>query len=151
RRSGGMMLTVHDHYHGTEIASFYQRGLWRTDSLYDEVVAQVQARPDKCFVFDSTTSLSYAQLREQALRIAVGLHHLGVQPGDRVLIQLPNWTEFPVLAVAIARIGAIVVPALPIYRRSEVEHIARHSGAVLAFTAAEFRRFDHVAMFNELT
>lgn len=145
------MATVHDRYADAEIARFYADGLWRRASLYDEVVAQAGLRGDKRFVFDSTTSLTYAELREQALRIAVGLHRRGIGRGDRVVVQLPNWTEFPVLAVAIGRIGAILVPVMPIYRRAEVEHIVRHSGAVLAITAGEFRRFDHVAMFQGLS
>ena len=144
------MTDAHDRYDEAEIARFYADGLWRRRSLYDEAVAQAEARSDKRFVFDSTTSLTYAELRERALRIAVGLHRRGIRRGDRVVVQLPNWTEFPVLAVAIARIGAILVPVMPIYRRAEVEHIVQHSGAVLAVTAGEFRRFDHVAMFQNL-
>lgn len=55
---------------------------------------------------------------------------------------MPNWIEFASLVVAFARIGAILVPVMPIYRRAEVEHFVRHYGAVLAVTAGEFRRFD---------
>ncbi|MGH3626182.1 MAG: AMP-binding protein, partial [Sciscionella sp.] len=144
------MASIHDRYDEAEVARFYAEGIWRRESLYDEAVTQAKARPDKRFIFDSTTSLTYADLREQALRIAVGLHRRGVRPGDRVVVQLPNWTEFPVLVVAIARIGAILVPVMPIYRGAEIEHIVRHSGAALAVTPGVFRRFDHVAMFGEL-
>lgn len=145
------MTTVHDRYDDAETARFYRDGVWRRESLFEEVTAQALARPDKRYLFDSTTALTYGQLREQALRTAVGLWRWGVRPGDRVIVQLPNWTEFAVLAVAIARVGAVVVPVMPIYRQAEVEYIARHSGAVLAVTAGEFRRFDHVGMFGELS
>lgn len=146
----GAVTTVHDRFTRSEIESYYEQGRWRRDSFYDLAVAQASDRPDRRFVFDSTTSLTYAELREQALRIAVGLHRRGVGRGDRVVVQLPNWTEFPVVALAIARVGAIVVPVMAIYRHAEVDYIVRHSGAVLAVTAGEFRRFDHVAMFQGL-
>lgn len=140
-----------DRYSEDEIARYYAEGLWRTESLYDEVVAQARVRPDQTYVFDSTTSVTFAQLREEALRLAAGLHRRGVRPRDRVVVQLPNWTEFAVVVVALSRLGAVLVPVMPIYRRAEVEHIVRHSGAVLAVTAGEFRSFDHVAMFRDLS
>lgn len=144
------MLTVEDRYDATEVAGFYADGLWRGESLYEEVVAQAQQRPEKRFVFDSTSSLTFGELHEQALRIAVGLHRLGVRRGDRVAVQLPNWVEFTAIAVAVTRIGAVLVPVLPIYRRAEVDYIVGHSEAVVAFTPVEFRRFEHAAMFGDL-
>jgi acyl-CoA synthetase (AMP-forming)/AMP-acid ligase II len=145
------MLTVYDRYDAREVAGFYADGLWRRTSLYGEVVVQAEQRPDKGCVSDSTSSLTFVELREQALRIAVGLHRLGVRRGDRVVVQLPNWTELIALIVAISRIGAVLVPVLPIYRRAEVEYVVRHSEAVVALAPVEFRRFEHVVMFRELS
>lgn len=144
------MLTVRDRYDDAEVAGFYADGVWRRTSLSGEVVAQAEQRPDKLFVCDSTSSLTFGELREQSLRLAVGLHRLGVRRGDRVVVQLPNWTEFPTLATATSRIGAVLVPVLPIYRRAEVDYIVGHAEPVLAFTPVEFRRFGHLAMFEEL-
>jgi acyl-coenzyme A synthetase/AMP-(fatty) acid ligase len=39
---------------------------------------------------------------------------------DRVQVQLPNWNEFVVVYVALARIGAVLVPTMPIYRLPEM-------------------------------
>jgi acyl-CoA synthetase (AMP-forming)/AMP-acid ligase II len=65
-------------------------------------------------------------------------------------MQLPNWAEFVVGDLAIARIGAVVVPIMTVYRRTEVGHVLRNSGAVAAITTGEFRGFDHAEMFREL-
>ncbi|MBM7517182.1 AMP-binding protein [Nocardioides nitrophenolicus] len=144
------LATVHDRYSDDEIARFYDQGLWTRDTLFDLVEQQAAARPDKVFGTDASTSLTYAELRDRARALAVGLRRRGVGPGDRVVVQLPSWTEFFVIAAAVARIGAVLVPVMPIYRDDEVGFIVETSGAKVAFTALSYRRFDHARMFTGL-
>jgi len=144
------LKTVHDRYSDEEIAAFYEAGYWQDTSFSALIAHQAEVRGDQDFVFDGTTTLTYSAFREQALRLAVGLKRAGIAKGDRVAVQLPNWTEFPVLAAALSRIGAIIVPIMPIYRGDEVAFVLEHSGAVAAVTADEFRGFAHFAMFKEL-
>src|SRR5699024_5518330 len=125
-------------------------GLWRSDTLYSTIEQQAGLRGDKVFGTDGTTSLTYRELHEQTLELAVGMRRHGIGPGDRVIMQLPNWTEFFVISAAISRIGAIIVPIMPIYRRDEVNYILERSGAKMAFTAREFRRFAHGELFVDL-
>src|SRR6266568_1428631 len=132
--------TVRDRYSGERIAGFYAAGYWQPASFNALVAEQAARRGDQVFVFDSTTSLTYAGFRDKALRLAVGLRREGLRPGDRVAVQLPNWTEFPVIAAALSRIGAILVPIMPIYREDEVAYVLRHSGAVAAGTWRPWRR-----------
>lgn len=142
--------TVRDRYSDEAIATYYESGFWRSTSFNGLIAQRAEVSPDHTFVFDSTTSLTYAQFSERALRLAVGLRRAGLEPGDRIAVQLPNWTEFPLVAAAASRIGLIVVPIMPIYRDDEVAYVLRHSGAVAAVTCQEFRGFDHVAMFERL-
>ncbi len=142
--------TVRDRYSGERIAAFYAAGYWQPASFNAVVAEQAARRGDQTFVFDSTTSLTYAGFRDQALRLAAGLRREGLRPGDRVVVQLPNWTEFPLVASALSRIGAILVPIMPIYREDEVAYILQHSGAVAAVTCHEFRGFGHQGMFGKL-
>ncbi|TDO46852.1 cyclohexanecarboxylate-CoA ligase [Kribbella sp. VKM Ac-2527] len=142
--------TVRDRYTEDQIAGFYAAGYWAPSSFNALVAEEAERRGDQTFIFDSTTSLTYADLREKALRLAVGLRRQGVERGDRVAVQLPNWTDFAVVAAALSRIGAILVPIMPIYREEEVGYVLRHSGAVAAVTCEEFRGFGHLAMFEEL-
>ena len=142
--------TIHDRYREEQIAAFYAAGYWQPTSFNALVAEQAARRGDQIFVFDSTTSLTYAGFRDQALRLAVGLRRQGVRSGDRVAVQLPNWTEFPVIAAALSRIGAILVPIMPIYREDEVAYVLGHSGAVAAVTCHEFRGFGHLEMFQKL-
>jgi acyl-CoA synthetase (AMP-forming)/AMP-acid ligase II len=142
--------TVRDRYTEEQIDGFYAAGYWQPTSFNTLIADQAARRGEQTFVFDSTTSLTYADFRDKALRVAVGLKRQGVRRGDRVVVQLPNWTDFPLVAAALSRIGAVLVPIMPIYRAEEVAYVLRHSAAVAAVTCEEFRGFGHLAMFEEL-
>jgi acyl-CoA synthetase (AMP-forming)/AMP-acid ligase II len=144
-------VSLSDRYGEEEIKGYYDAGFWRRDSLFDNLTEQAAARPDKTLLFDSTQSYTYAELRDQGLRLAVGLRRLGVQPGDRVAVQIPNWAEFGLLTVALNRAGAIVVPIMPIYRGEEVGYVLAHSEATVAVTAEEFKGFRYLDMFQDLS
>ncbi|KQY50083.1 MULTISPECIES: AMP-binding protein [unclassified Nocardioides] len=144
------LKNVHDRYTDEEIASYYEAGFWQRTSFNALVAQQVEERPDSTFVFDSTSSFTFREFGERALRLAAGLHRAGVRKGERVGVQLPNWTEFAVVAAALSRIGAIVVPIMPIYRDDEVGYVLQHSGAAVAITCGEVRGFNHAEMFAEL-
>jgi acyl-coenzyme A synthetase/AMP-(fatty) acid ligase len=143
-------VSVSDRYSDEEVRAYYDAGFWRRDTLFDNLAEQAEVRPDKVLLFDSTQSYSYVELRDQGLRLAVGLRRLGVQPGDRVAVQIPNWAEFGLLTVALNRAGAIVVPIMPIYRAEEVGYVLSHSEATVAITCEEFKGFRYLDMFTEL-
>lgn len=144
------LATVRDRYSQREIATYYEQGLWTEETLFSALVEQVSARGDKVFGTDSTTSLTFRDLHDRALALAVGLRHRGIERGDRVAAQIPSWTEFFVITAAVARIGAVLVPIMPIYRRDEVGFIVEAAGVKAAFTAAEYRGFAHGDLFVEL-
>ncbi|KRF21105.1 fatty-acid--CoA ligase [Nocardioides sp. Soil797] len=144
------LATVHDRYTDEQIAEFHEQGLWTDDTLFSLIEKQADSQPDKVFGTDGTSSLTYHELRERVLALAVGLRRRGIGPGDRVAVQLPSWTEFFVISAAIARIGAIVVPIMPIYRREEVAYMVQKAGAKAAFTASNYRGFDHAKMFHDV-
>lgn len=145
-----VLATVHDRYSDAEIARYYDEGLWAQDTLFGIVEAQAAVRPEKVFGTDATTAVTYAELRDRARALAVGLRRRGIGPGDRVVVQMPSWTEFFVIAAAVARVGAVIVPVMPIYRDDEVGFIVETAGAKAAFTALTYRNFDHARMFTEL-
>jgi cyclohexanecarboxylate-CoA ligase len=141
---------VTDRYTSEQIERFYASGVWRETTMPAELDVQATKRPDKVFVTDATTSYTFSQLRDTAQRLAAGLERIGIGKGDRVAVQLPNWTEFVVISVALSRLGAIMVPIMPIYRQDDVRFIVETAGIKAAFTPGEFRRFDHARMFLDL-
>ena len=137
-----------DVYDAETVAGFRSAGYWRDDTLSASV--DRLAEQDRVLLTDGYGALTAAQLREQAYRLAAALRRLGVEAGDRVQVQLPNWNEFVVVYVALARIGAVLVPTMPIYRHDEVLYVLRHSGAKVSVVAGEFRGFDYPDMIAEI-
>ncbi|WPX13584.1 long-chain-fatty-acid--CoA ligase [Cryobacterium sp. 10S3] len=80
--------------------------------------------------FGGTTS--YTQLGEQISRVANGLMRLGVKPGDRVALVLPNCPQHVVAFYAVLRLGAIVVEHNPLYTERELRHQFEDHGARVA-------------------
>lgn len=94
--------------------------------------------------------LSWRELDAQVDAAATMLLDLGVAPGEPVAWQLPNWAEFPVLALAVARIGAIACPLMPIFRERELRFMLGRSRARVLVIPETFRGRDHVAETLEL-
>ena len=143
-------LTVHDRYDDASIAEFRERGWWQGGSAAALLDRWAESTPTRRFVSDGVVELDYGTVRERSRGLGAALLRAGVRPGDRVAMQLPNWAEFVVGYLAVARIGAVLVPIMTVYRKAEVGHVLRNSGAVAAITTGEFRGFDHAAMFREL-
>ncbi|MGW3071627.1 long-chain-fatty-acid--CoA ligase [Kitasatospora sp. NPDC001132] len=75
--------------------------------------------------------LGYAELDARSARAAHWLTALGVAPGDRVAVLLPNVPEFAVLYYGILRAGAVVVPMNPLLKAREIEHCLADAEAAL--------------------
>src|SRR3954469_6711656 len=73
--------------------------------------------------------LNYAALDAGVARAAGLLRAKGVEPGDRVGMQLPNVPYFPIVYFGALRIGAIVVPMNPLLKDREVAYHLIDSGA----------------------
>ncbi len=73
--------------------------------------------------------LTYAQLREAAMRMSTLLASAGVEPGDRVGIMLPNVPAFPIAFYGALAAGAVVVPMNPLLKSREIGYYLSDSGA----------------------
>jgi len=82
--------------------------------------------------------LSYSQLHGAARRMTCLLSSLGVAPGDRVAVMLPNVPAFPIAFYGALGAGAVVVPMNPLLKSREIAYYLRDSGAnvLLAWHAA---------------
>lgn len=137
-------------YSASTLETFRSTGYWRDESLAEHVDRWAKIDPDFIAVTDGYGTLSRGELRAQAYRLAAALQKLGVVRGDRVQAQLPNWNEFAVIYVALARIGAVLVPTMPVYRHDEVRYVLEHSGAKISFVTEEFRNFRYTDMLADI-
>ncbi len=93
-----------------------------TQTLSDMIEASI-ARYDRSTALEFFGARTdYRDLGEQIDRAAEGLRRLGVTPGDRVAIVLPNCPQHVVAFYAVLRLGAIVVEHNPLYTARELRH-----------------------------
>jgi acyl-CoA synthetase (AMP-forming)/AMP-acid ligase II len=99
----------------------------RDFTLFDIVERNARLYPDRlAFAFENQR-ITHAGYLARVERLAAGLTHAGVEPGDRIIILSQNNLEFVDFYGAAARLGAIVVP---INWRLSAEEIAYIAGDV---------------------
>lgn len=87
----------------------------------DELLRQTaKAHSERPAVTFYGRSMSYRELDSAADRFAAGLWDIGVRPGDRVSLVLPNTPHFLVAFFGVLRIGAVVVQTNPLYTPREL-------------------------------
>ncbi|MGH3445967.1 MAG: AMP-binding protein, partial [Nocardioidaceae bacterium] len=133
-------------------AATYKRHAWWPDrtlaSYLDEAFAQ---RPEGNAVVDRLGTMSYADLYDDTQRAARSLLGLGVEPGDVVTCQLPNWREVLVIALACSRIGAVYNGIAPIFRERDMAVMLRIAESKVLVEPAQFRSFDQAGMAVSLS
>ncbi|MDT0457365.1 class I adenylate-forming enzyme family protein [Streptomyces sp. DSM 41527] len=125
------------------------RRAWATEGhcpdldLYALFRARRIADPHATAVIDAGGEVSYAELDHRARCLATGLAEAGVCPGDVVGVQLPNTQEAVAADLAVAALGAVVLP-FPVGRggREAVSLLGR-SGARAVIAASAHRGVEH--------
>src|SRR3954469_7449727 len=116
-------------------------------TLWALIAQRAALTPDRVVADDDRgRTMTAAQLVQRAERVAAGLQERGVDKETAVTWQLPTTMESVVLMSALARLGAVQNPLVPILRRREVAFIAEETGASLLITPGVWRRFDYAAM-----
>jgi fatty-acyl-CoA synthase len=95
-------------------------------SMLDDVARRHPARDALVFL---ERRLTYADVAHEVERCARGLLALGIEPGDKVALWLPNRPEWLLTQHAVARIGAVLVALNTRYRAHELDYVLRQSGA----------------------
>ncbi len=137
-------------------AAMLESGAWTDRIITDYLDDAVAATPDRDAIVayrvtdDAHTRLSYRELNQRVTRMAAGLAALGIEAGDVVACQLPNWWQTTALHLACMRIGAILNPLMPIFRERELRFMLHHNEAKLLVIPKVFRGFDYEAMLERL-
>jgi fatty-acyl-CoA synthase len=116
-------------------------------------VAQVleeraREHPDRVFLVFGDRRLTYRQVDARSSALAAALHELGVERGDRIALDLPNWPEFILSMFAAAKLGAVIVPLNPRYTVPELQYMLRHSEATAVVCAENFNGTDYLQLFE---
>lgn len=134
-----------------ESAQRYRRAGYWQGQTFGELLRELADRYGRRIaVVSGGTRRSYLDLDVRADRLATGLSRLGIGPGDRVVVQLPNIVEFFEVCFALFRLGALPVFALPAHRRSEITAFCSLTGAVGYVIPARHAGFDYRRLAAEV-
>jgi crotonobetaine/carnitine-CoA ligase len=109
-------------------------------SLLEGAAATWPLRPAWTFVASDgeERTLTFAEVADRSAAIAQALRERGVGVGDRVAVMLDNQPEFPLTWLALARLGAAVVPLNVRYRSVDAQHLLDDAGVRLAITTTPY-------------
>ncbi len=97
--------------------------------------------PDRPAIEFYGRRLGYADLRALVARAAAGLHRLGVRPGQRIGLYLPNCPQYVIAFYGALEAGAVVVNFSPLDAESTLAHKIEDSDTDILVTV------DHAALF----
>jgi long-chain acyl-CoA synthetase len=98
-------------------------------NIYAVFDATAQRRGKRTAVIYLGTRYSYFQIKNLAESFAAALQGLGVTPGGRVVLYIPNSVQWVVMWLGIQRVGAVPVPITPIYTPHDLRYITNDSEA----------------------
>lgn len=125
-------------------------GYWSGETFPQFLRACAAKWPDKVCIVGGQTRWTYSDLLARAETAAAGFRALGLVPGDRVLVHLPNIPEFFAVMFGLFRAGLIPVYALPAHRLTEIVHFARKAEAAAYVCADSHGGFDYRNLAREL-
>jgi long-chain acyl-CoA synthetase len=96
------------------------------------------AAPDRPLIHFADRSFSYAQVDEVSGRVATSLRRLGLRPGQKVAVHLPNVPQFLFIYFGILKAGLVMVPLNPLLRAPEITYHLENSDSVLLVTFDAF-------------
>lgn len=122
---------------------YREAGYWRGQTLGGLLAGWAALPEPRTAIVEGQRRWSYAELDAWADRLAAGFSALGIGPGNPVVVQLPNTAAFAAVTVALFRLGAPPVFALPNHRRNEVTYLCEAAEAVAYVIPGVHQGFDY--------
>ena len=134
-----------------EFAENYRRlGYWKGRTLGEHFDRWVERYSARIAIVSDEQRITYRELGERVANVASHLAALGIQPRERVVLQINNVPEFLYFTIALFKIGALPVMALPAHREAEVRYLIEFSEAVAYAAPLAFRGFNYVDMVKKI-
>jgi acyl-CoA synthetase (AMP-forming)/AMP-acid ligase II len=138
------------HFSDDYIERWASPGLWAQKTLhgaFDECVAEA---PDRVALITKDRRFTFREFKEASDALAAGLIGIGVQPGDIVSVQLPNWPEMCFLQIALSRIGAVIQPLHMVFREREMNSLLNFCDTNHAVVPESFGDFGYADVMREI-
>ena len=105
---------------------------------------------DRAAVIDAAGETTWAELMDEAARVAVGLARMGVSPGDRVAAFEPNRTRWLMFWLGACRVGASLVGLNTRFRKVELDHLLQTADAQVLLCPDSFLGIDTPGLMSSL-
>ena len=129
-----------------QYASYWEdRTLW---SFFEENATR---HPDRVAVVDGSKVVTYQQLSSSVDSLTRSLNDLGIQAGDSVAFQLPNWWEAMALHLALVRLSGVSVPIATIFRERELSLILKDADVKAIVIPCGWKNCDYPAIIGRVS
>lgn len=134
-----------------EFAERYrQKGYWQDRTIADVFADICRTHGSRVAVCDARSRVTYAELDERAVNLALNLLDTGLRPGDIVVLQLGNVLEFVYTYFALHKIGVRPILALHTHRYRELRQFVEVSGARATITVDRAKDCDFAAIVERI-
>lgn len=89
------------------------------------------------FSFVDEEPVTYRQIEQQVYQLVMSLRQRGIEPGDRIALLGENSPAWCIAYLTVTTMGAVAVPILTDFHKSEIHHIIRNSGAKGLFVSGK--------------
>ncbi|MBX6377874.1 MAG: acyl--CoA ligase, partial [Clostridia bacterium] len=111
------------------VEGYLATGAWTEDSFVDDLERHARERPHALAIMDEDgRRTTYGEYERRSRELALGLLDLGLVPGDRLAMQLPNSSEFCLTMMACARARIIPVFLHMPYTEHDLSYILELTG-----------------------
>jgi long-chain acyl-CoA synthetase len=107
------------------------------DTALGDFKGSAARRPDAPAVYYFEDVITYGEIDHQSDCLAAAFRDMGLERGDRIIVDLQNVPQFLIVTYAAWKLGCIAVPLNPMYKEKEILYFCRDSGARLFFTLDE--------------
>ncbi len=116
-------------------------------TVWDLIARRATDTPDAVMAIDEQRrSLTFGRYEQRCQQVAAGLQALGVTAATHVAWQLPTCLDALVLFGALARLQAVQIPLVPLYRDREMSFVLRQTKASFVVVPGMWRGYDYTAM-----
>jgi len=125
--------------------------LLRTKNLADYAQERALSAPNDVVVYlEDGEHIRFGSIFEEAMALASALSKMGLQAGDVISFQLPNWRETVAIDIAAVWLGLVINPVIPIYRDRELAFILADSRSRCLFIPGVYRGHNFPDMIDRL-
>ncbi len=135
-----------------ESARRYEKNRWWLGVTIGDILDKnADLYPDKEALVGQAKRYTYARLRELTDKMAFNLLASGFKPGDRVMLQLPNWPEFIIAHYALQKAGLVMVLLTVNHTAREIVHLATLTEPKGWILPADYREKNFLPIVRQVT